>query len=460
MELHCKLSRLRVYGLSAAACAIILLAALADTISKPEAASQQASPANDSVPAVACNPSGTPHTLYAQTDFASSVATNSQNFEAQFDQFDDQAADDFDVPSGQVWSITEVDVSGQYNNGSGSADSVNVFVYPNAGSLPGAPVICSYTGLTFSGGPSFNVALPTPCEVSGGRYWISVQANMNFAPNGEWYWVDRTAQNKSAAAFRSPGGGFACPGGNDWVVKSNCISPTFPDQIFSIIGTTLVGCPTPAPTPTPTPTPSPEPTPGCTWSAATDYPINIADEAVVSLGGRIYVFGGTSNNTVVRTAMKFDGTTWTPIAQLPFALRGLAGVTDGTSIYLVNGENNVGIATASLTKYNPAANNYTILTSPNIPTSASACVFLNGKIYRIAGLTLPGVTNTVEAYSIASNSWTQRANFPIEAGYAMAVPGNGVGRELRDLFRIRRPHRLSIGPCLTPEHAHEKSSSL
>ena len=51
----------------------------------------------------------------------------SQDFETVNDPFDTFAADDFVVPAGQTWTITEVDVAGEYGNGPGPAASFNVF---------------------------------------------------------------------------------------------------------------------------------------------------------------------------------------------------------------------------------------------------------------------------------------------------------------------------------------------
>src|SRR5439155_2376121 len=64
----------------------------------------------------------------------------SQDFEAAFDPFDSSAADDFVVPAGQTWNITEVDVAGEYTVGGGPAASFNVFFYSDTATLPGALV--------------------------------------------------------------------------------------------------------------------------------------------------------------------------------------------------------------------------------------------------------------------------------------------------------------------------------
>jgi hypothetical protein len=78
--------------------------------------------------------------LYDQYDnFATKEAVNipSQDAETALDFFDSQAADDFIVPAGQTWQVTEVDVLGEYDS-AGPAASFHVFFYENgAGDLPG-----------------------------------------------------------------------------------------------------------------------------------------------------------------------------------------------------------------------------------------------------------------------------------------------------------------------------------
>ncbi len=86
------------------------------------------------------------------------------------------------------------------------------------------------------------------------------------------------------------------------------------------------------------PAATPTPTPGtCAWSEAPRVPIPITGQALTSLDGHIYGFGGFSNGSRIATSYKFDGTTWTTIAPLPVALTGAAAVNDGTNIYVLGG---------------------------------------------------------------------------------------------------------------------------
>ena len=119
--------------------------------------------------------------LYDQYDNIGANSTSSQNFEASFDAYDDELADDFVVPSGDTWNINQVDAAGVYYNGAGPAVSVNLRFYDNAGGLPGGNVATrTDLAMTDTGG-SFVVPIPSPVVLGPGTYWVSVQANMDFS---------------------------------------------------------------------------------------------------------------------------------------------------------------------------------------------------------------------------------------------------------------------------------------
>jgi hypothetical protein len=188
--------------------------------------------------------------LYDQYDNIGSNSTSSQNFEASFDAYDDELADDFVVPSGQTWNINQLDAAGVYYSGAGPAASVNLRFYDNASGLPGAN-IATRTDLSMTDtGGSFVIPIPSAVVLGQGTYWVSVQANMDFTTGGQWGYTDRTLQSNSAAAWQNPGGGFgtAC---TSWGARgSTCgIDPGVPDQVFRLSGTT--GGPPPPPPPPP-----------------------------------------------------------------------------------------------------------------------------------------------------------------------------------------------------------------
>lgn len=178
--------------------------------------------------------------LYDQTSSPAATGTNSQNFEAANNAFDNELADDFVVPAGG-WAIDNVTVGGVYFNGPGPAATVHVTFYTNSGALPGSAVAgCDYPAVVPVGGPGFSLNLAPVCALAAGTYWVSVVANMDFTPTGQWGWTDRTVTSNNPAAWRNPGGGFGLPACTGFAPKSaTCgIGPTAPDQIFSLSGVT------------------------------------------------------------------------------------------------------------------------------------------------------------------------------------------------------------------------------
>src|SRR5438093_3458173 len=175
-----------------------------------------------------------------------------------------------------------------------------------------------------------------------------------------------------------------------------------------------------------TPSPSPSAT-ACasvgSWTEQSPYPIAVFGHAVVSQGGDVYSFGGIANNVAIANAYKYTPATnsWSAIASLPAARYGLTAVSDGTYVYLLGGVDQNFNTTATLWRYDPVSNTYnTSLPSYTIPTYFHASVYLNGKIYRIAGRAI-GTDFHVEVYTIATNTWSMVANYPFANHTLMAV---------------------------------------
>ena len=208
--------------------------------------------------------------LYDQYDnFATKEPVNipSQDAETALDFFDSQAADDFIVPAGQTWQVTEVDVLGEYDS-AGPAASFHVFFYENgAGDLPGI-LVASRLENPYTGSNDFVITLTEPVTLPEGHYWVSVQARQDITQAGFWLWHNRTVQSNSGAAWQNPGNGFGT-GCVIWVRKTACaqLAQIAPDQVFRLIGTASGSTPTPTPTPSTTPTATATVTPTPTATA-------------------------------------------------------------------------------------------------------------------------------------------------------------------------------------------------
>jgi Dockerin type I domain/Kelch motif/Galactose oxidase, central domain len=181
---------------------------------------------------------------------------------------------------------------------------------------------------------------------------------------------------------------------------------------FALGGTSLTSTPIEAPC-----------SPVASWTEQAPYPIVISGNAVASVGGNVYSFGGIANNVAIANAYKYSPSTntWAPIASLPTPRGWFSGASDGTYIYLLGGVDQNYNTTATLWRYDPATDTYnTSLPSYTIPTYFHASAYLNGKIYRIAGAAI-GTDYHVEVYDIATNSWSMAANYPFANHNLMAA---------------------------------------
>ena len=160
-----------------------------------------------------------------------------------------EAADNFVVPGGQTWTITEVDIRSPA--GFPTPTSFAVHFYTDASGLPGTEVYVA-TGLAVVGNPDYIITLTTPAVLASGTYWVSAVGTITV---NNWYWEGRSVtSNGFATAWRNPGGGYGL-GCTDWARLQDCIGFSWPDQMFRIVGTSGGGTPTPTPTATPTPGP-------------------------------------------------------------------------------------------------------------------------------------------------------------------------------------------------------------
>jgi len=162
--------------------------------------------------------------LYDQTANVNANAT-SQNFEAAYNAYDNQAADDFVVTAGSGWNVTTVFAPGTYSTTHGTPASMRVTFFADAGGFPGA-TICDFPALAFTEAPTgaFTIALPGGCVLSAGTKWVSVVANLNFGGGGgQWFWSTRTVLTGNPSRWQNPGGGFNT-GCSTWGTRTTCLS--------------------------------------------------------------------------------------------------------------------------------------------------------------------------------------------------------------------------------------------
>src|SRR5215831_15351859 len=115
--------------------------------------------------------------LWDQYNNLSTTGTLSATF-TDFPTFSADLADDFVVPAGATWTVNSIDADGVYFNGPGPATSWNVYIYANAGGIPGAIIASTLNAAVTVVGTTYTVSFAPAPVLTAGTYWVEIQANM------------------------------------------------------------------------------------------------------------------------------------------------------------------------------------------------------------------------------------------------------------------------------------------
>jgi len=175
--------------------------------------------------------------LYDQTDSASGSSAPDQDFEAAYDAYDSEGADDFEVTFPAGWDIDQVNTVG---SGTGPVTDVTVRFYADNAGFPSAVPQpgCDFPDLSsFTGVDSLSIFLPTSCSLAPGTYWVSIQVEQDFVTADQHFWANRTAQSFSESVWRNPGDGLGT-GCTVWSRQRSCGvgGGVGPDFLFQILG--------------------------------------------------------------------------------------------------------------------------------------------------------------------------------------------------------------------------------
>jgi len=178
------------------------------------------------------------HLLYDQTSNPSANGFPAQDFEAAFDGYDCEGADDFDVTFADGWTIDGFNTVSTQSTG-GTPTSVDVTFYDDAAGSPGAIAMCTYDNITsfVDTAGSLAITLDPPCILEQGTYWVAFSSQQDFGTSGQLFWSTRTAPTNADSNWRNPLDGFGS-GCTDWDTTPNCgVGNSTSDALFQIFGT-------------------------------------------------------------------------------------------------------------------------------------------------------------------------------------------------------------------------------
>jgi hypothetical protein len=136
--------------------------------------------------------------LHDQTNSVGFNVYTSEDFQPSQDQVDSKIADDFTVPAGQSWTLSQMDVIGVDDGG--PPPFVNFFIYANAGTLPGSELF-HQSHVPASGYPNYSAPIAGAPSLGSGTYWISMQEDGGGFMIPSWGWRGRLVQDGNQAVF-------------------------------------------------------------------------------------------------------------------------------------------------------------------------------------------------------------------------------------------------------------------
>ncbi|MGW3635919.1 carboxypeptidase regulatory-like domain-containing protein, partial [Streptomyces sp. NPDC005122] len=151
------------------------------------------------------------------------------------------------------------------------------------------------------------------------------------------------------------------------------------------------------------------------WTPMADYlPGPVVDNAVVSLGGRIYSAFGTSTADFYHGMYAYDPTagTWSRVAGPADGRQKPAMAVLKGKIYATGGWGSTGAPDGKTEVYDPTADTWTTAAANPRPLAGSGVAVLGDRMYVVGGCATDCGATDVMAYDPATNAWTRHAGYP------------------------------------------------
>jgi RNA polymerase sigma factor (sigma-70 family) len=157
---------------------------------------------------------------------------------------------------------------------------------------------------------------------------------------------------------------------------------------------------------------------GGTWTRKADMQTSRRYHSACTVGGEIYVMGGTPDNKVIVSSVERynpETDTWTYVADMPSEKWVHSASSVDGKVYVIGGvrEEGKGYSIWPVLEYDPAKDVWREKSKTPIAVSKPCTNAVNGKIYVIGGLTHGDISiSKVFEYDPGSDTWTQKADMP------------------------------------------------
>jgi N-acetylneuraminic acid mutarotase len=164
-------------------------------------------------------------------------------------------------------------------------------------------------------------------------------------------------------------------------------------------------------------------TAGNGWAQQPDLPVPLALAGVASVGGDVYVVGGTSGQAAQTTVLRRDAASgeWVEAAPLPSPRAELAATTASGVLYAIGGQDD-GIPLNQVTRLQPGQAAWQARSPMPSTRFGLAAVGVDTRIYTFGGKTNGGaVVTNFEVYDTGSDSWSNQVVQMPRSRYAHAA---------------------------------------
>jgi len=154
-----------------------------------------------------------------------------------------RAADDFEVPAGQTWTINQIDLPGRYLSGGmgdyySAVGAVRIKFLADDSGKPGAEVADQLITLyppTIQYDPNLELVIPGGVTLPAGIYWMVVYTDVWGEVWQSWYWKSTDSLTRHPAMFRNTDPDF--PDVFNWTPVGEVFSHPDVDMLFTLHGT-------------------------------------------------------------------------------------------------------------------------------------------------------------------------------------------------------------------------------